>query len=100
MATSIDNYRIDGLRITVFDVFHYLDAGRSVDEILEVLPLSRDQVQAAIDYIASHGEEVRVVNRHIEERNRRGNPPAIQALSAASRAKMLGWLKQRETITA
>ena len=38
--SAIINNRIDGLRVTIYDVLHYLEAGRSHAEISEILPLT------------------------------------------------------------
>jgi uncharacterized protein (DUF433 family) len=96
MPATIINNRIDGLRITVFDVLHYRQAGRSAAEIAEILPLSLDQIETALRYIEEHKDEVMAVHRQIEERMARGNPPEIEARAHASRAKMEAWLKEHQ----
>jgi len=53
-------------------------------------------VQAAVDYIREHEDEVMEVHRSIEERNARGNPPQIEAKLAQARAKRLAWLTERQ----
>ena len=68
MSVVITNNRIDGLRITVYDVLHYLDAGRSHQEIMDILPLTREQVEAVVRHIEQHREEVLAVHRRIEDR--------------------------------
>lgn len=85
--------RIEGTRITVWDVLHYLEAGWSCPAIAATLHLSEAQVGAAVSYIEDHRDEVMVVHRHIEERKARGNPPDIRAKAAKSRAKLQDWLK-------
>lgn len=95
MVAAIENNRIAGTRITVWDVLHYLEAGRSYDEIAEVLRVSREQVEAAARHIDEHREYVMGVHRQIEERNARGNPPEILAKLEQTRAKMEAWLKER-----
>lgn len=45
----IQNNRVAGTRITIWDVFLYLDAGWSAERISKELRLTHDQVQAAID---------------------------------------------------
>ncbi len=88
--------RIAGTRITVYDIVHYLEAGRPPHEIAAILRLSLEQVQTAIRYIEEHKAEVMAVHREIEERIARGNPPEIEAKRAASRARMQAWLRERQ----
>jgi uncharacterized protein (DUF433 family) len=92
-APIVDN-RIAGTRITVWDIVHYLEKGRSPEYIAAVLPLTVEQVQAAIQYIAEHREEVMAVHRQIEERIARGNPPEIEAKLAQSRARRLAFMEE------
>lgn len=87
MSVTIVNGRIAGSRITIYNVVHYLEGGWTAPEILEVLPLSPEELQAAIQYIEDHKAEVMEVHRQIEERIARGNPPEIQAKLEASRAR-------------
>ena len=88
MAVAIVNNRIDGLRVTIYDVLHYLQAGRTHEEIADILPLTPEQVEAAVRYIEEHQEEVLAAHRRIEERLARGNPPEIEARARAGRARM------------
>lgn len=88
MSVIITNNRIDGLRVTVYDVLHYLEAGRSQQEIMDILPLTLKQVEAAVRHIDQHREEVSAVHRRIEDRIERGNPPQIEASARAGRARM------------
>ena len=87
--------RIEGTRITIWDVLHYLAAGWSRPDIAATLQLTEAQVAAAASYIEDHRDEVMVVQRHIEDRKGRGNPPAIRAKVAKSRAKLQDWLTHR-----
>ena len=72
---------INGTRITLYDLMDYLHAGLSPDEIREWLPLTQQQVAAAMEYIATHQAEVDAEyhqvlaraeenRRYWEERNR------------------------------
>jgi uncharacterized protein (DUF433 family) len=88
MPAAIVNNRIDGLRVTVYDVFYYLEAGRSHAEIAEILPLSLEQIEAAVRYIEEHRNEVMSNHRRIEDRLERGNPPEIEERARAGRARM------------
>jgi uncharacterized protein (DUF433 family) len=66
------------IRITVFDIIHYLEAGRSPEAIAEILPISVDEVRALMKYIEDHRDEVMAIHAQIEERMARGNPPEIE----------------------
>ena len=88
MSVVIVNNRIDGLRITIYDVLHYLEAGRSPEEIADILPLSPEQIGAAVRYIEEHRDAVMAAHREIEARFARGNPPEVEARARAGRARM------------
>ncbi len=79
MQAAIVDHRIVGTRITVFDIVHYRENGWSPAEIAASLRLSPEQVQAAIQYIEAHKDEVMAIHQQIEERMARGNPPDLQA---------------------
>ena len=91
--------RIAGTRSSVYDVVYYLEWGRQPQEIADLLRVSLEQVQAAIQYINEHKEAVMAVHRQIEERNARGNPPEIRAKLEETRAKMQAWLAARREAT-
>jgi len=95
MTTAIVNNRIAGTRITVWDIFHYLESGERPEYIAEVLKLSLEQVHAAIEFIEANKDFVMQVHREIEERIARGNPPWVEALREEGRLKMQEWLKQK-----
>jgi uncharacterized protein (DUF433 family) len=95
MPPTIVNNRIAGTRITVYDVYYYLDKGCPPEEIADVLSLSPEDVAAALAYVAANRDAVRAVHEQIEERHARGNPPEVEAKREASRAKLQAWLKQR-----
>jgi uncharacterized protein (DUF433 family) len=88
VAVIITNNRIDGLRITIYDVLHYLEAGRSAEAIMEILSLTQEQVEAAVRYIEEHREAVMAAHATISARIARGNPSAIEARARAGRARM------------
>ena len=94
MGDTIINNRIAGTRITVWDITYYLESGRSPEYIAEILPVTEEQVRAAIRYIEEHKDEVMAVHRQIEERHARGNPPEIEAKLAESRTKRLALMEQ------
>jgi uncharacterized protein (DUF433 family) len=89
MGDTIVHKWIAGTRITVWDITYYLERDRSPEYIAEVLPVTVDQVRAAIRFIEEHKDEVMAVHRQIEARHARGNPPEIEAKLAESRAKRL-----------
>jgi uncharacterized protein (DUF433 family) len=95
MAAAIVDDRIEGTRITVWDIVHYLENNRSPERIAEILHLSLEQVQAAVQYIEEHKAEVMEVHREIEARIARGNPPEVEAKLQGTRARMQAWLKAR-----
>jgi uncharacterized protein (DUF433 family) len=96
MTTAIVDNRIAGTRITVWDVYHYLEGGHwTPAQIAEILRLSVEQVECAMRYIEQNKEEVLKVHRQIEERNARGNPPEIEAMATESHARLLAWLEAR-----
>jgi len=71
---------IAGTRITVFDVMDYLKHGWHRDRIAALFRLSSRDVQAAIDYIESHRDEVESDYQRILERHRSYQyPPGVQA---------------------
>jgi uncharacterized protein (DUF433 family) len=94
MGDTIVNNRIAGTRITVWDVLHYLENGRSPEYIAGVLPVTVEQVKATMRYIEENKEYVMAVHRQIEERIARGNPPEIEAKLVESRAKRLALMEQ------
>src|SRR5258708_27197745 len=100
MSVSIINNRIDGLRITIYDIVHYLEAGKTAADIVDILPLTLEQVETAIRYIDDHKDAVMTVHRQIEERIARGNPPEIEARARASPAQMDDWLQHLPDATA
>jgi uncharacterized protein (DUF433 family) len=71
---------IAGTRITVFDVMDYLKEGWHRDRIAGLFRLSSRDIQAAIDYIEQHAEEVEAGYQRILERHRSYEyPPDVQA---------------------
>jgi uncharacterized protein (DUF433 family) len=85
---------LEGTRTTVYDVIPYLEAGRSANYIAAVMGHSSRQIQALIEYIEQHKEEVMAVHRKIEERIARGNPPEIEAKLKASHERLLALKEQ------
>ena len=93
---ALVNHRIVGTRVSVWDVLHHLHNNWTVQEIADVFGISPEQVQAAVDDIAEHEDEVWEVHRQIEQRNAHGNPLGVEAKLAQARAKRLAWLAERQ----
>ena len=70
---------IAGTRITVYDILDYTTNGWEHAAIAKLLRLSLEQVAAAVEYIDEHQDDVMPQYERILERDRRGNPPEIQA---------------------
>ena len=87
--------RIEGSRITVFDVLDYLQGGSDPLEIALLFRLSTRQVDAAIRYIEDHRDEVMADYQRILDRDARGNPPELQAKLDAGHERFLAMAKAR-----
>ena len=71
---------IAGTRITVFDVMDYLKHGWHRDRIAALFRLSSRDVQAALDYIETHRDEVEADYQGILARHRSHRySPDVQA---------------------
>ena len=74
------NGRIEGTRTSVYDIVPYLEGDRfTLEEIAQYNAISLEQLQFALKYIEENRDEVMRINREIDERNARGNPPELQA---------------------
>lgn len=94
--SKIINHRIEGTRITVWDVYQYTIAGWSDEQILGVLPITPEQLHVTKQYIDVNRDVVHEGHLRIEERNARGNSPEVEEKLKQSRAKMQAWLAQRK----
>jgi len=95
MPSTIDgSARIEGTRITVYDVLTYAEAGWHPSSIAATLGLSTTQVEAALDYISEHKDEVLENYRSVLERIERGNPPEIEAKREQSHQRLQAKLKE------
>ncbi len=70
---------IEGTRITVLDIWDYAKDNLHRDAIATWLRISSAEVAAALEYIQEHKQEVLAAYEVILERERRGNPPELQA---------------------
>jgi hypothetical protein len=84
-------HEIIGSRVTVYHVYEYLVGGWTKSQILDVLPITSEQYDRALQYIAEHRSQVEEVHRQIEERNARGNPPEIRAKLEESHRRFEAW---------
>jgi uncharacterized protein (DUF433 family) len=86
---------IAGTRITVYTIIDYLNLGWHRDLIAVELGLSSQQVQAVIDYIDSHKDDVMAAYQRIVERSTNAkNSPEIEEKLRDSHAK-LATLRER-----
>ena len=96
-ARIIDRGRgpeIEGTRITVYDIWDYAKENWHRDRIAIWLHLSSAQVAAALRYIEQHKPDVLAEYERILERERRGNPPELQAKLDAIHEKFQVWLAE------
>ncbi len=75
---------IEGTRITVYCVMDSVQDGLSPQEIAGGLDLTGEQVQAALDYIASHRSQVEAEYAKVLARAAGTNPPWVDADAAHS----------------
>lgn len=92
MSTKIINRgrgpEIEGTRITVYDILDYAKHGWHRDRIAALFRLSSRDIQAALDYIQRHEEEVTANYQRILERQRDYTyPPDVEAKIHASRER-------------
>jgi uncharacterized protein (DUF433 family) len=73
---------IKGTRVTVYCVMDYVRAGDPPSQIAEDLDLSIEQVQAALDYISAHRDELEAPYEAILQRVSQPNPDWVEAGSA------------------
>jgi uncharacterized protein (DUF433 family) len=84
-ARLIDRGRgpeLEGTRVTVYCILDYVRAGDSPPRIAEELDLSEEQVQAGLEYINSHRDEVDAQYEAILNRIRQPNPDWVEADAA------------------
>src|SRR4029453_14692064 len=79
---------IEGTRITVYDVLDYVSQGWHRDRIAALFRLSSRDIQAALDYIEQHQEEVATRYQALLDRQTQYQyPPEVPAKIAASRQR-------------
>jgi uncharacterized protein (DUF433 family) len=88
--------RIEGSRVTVFDVLDHLQEGWDPMEIALFFRLSTRQVDAVVRYIEEHKDEVMAEYQKILDRCARGNPPELQAKLDAGHERFLAMVRERQ----
>lgn len=79
---------IEGTRITVYDVFDYTRHGWHRDRIAALFRLSSRDIQAALDYIQQHKDEVSAAYQRLLDRQKNYSyPPEVQAKIEQSRQR-------------
>ena len=73
---------LEGTRITVYCVMDDVRAGDPPAQIAQVLNLSEQEVQEAIEYINAHRDEVEAAHEAILKRVSQPNPDWVEAGSA------------------
>ena len=84
-ASIIDRGRgpeVEGTRVTVYCIMDYVRAGDPPSQMAEELDLSEEQVQAALEYINAHRDEVEVQSEAILKRVGQPNPDWVEVGSA------------------
>ena len=88
--------QIAGSRITVYDVMDYWgDPDWNRESIALLFRLSSADIQAAIDYIEAHREEVQEAYQRILDRHRNYRyPPEVQAKIDESHRKFVAFVQE------
>lgn len=80
---------IRGTRLTLYHIMDDYVARRPVEQVAEFYKLPVGDVVAAYSYIQQHEAEMKPQYEKMLERNRRGNPPHIEAILAKSHEKLM-----------
>jgi uncharacterized protein (DUF433 family) len=86
---------IRGTRITVYDVMDYYNDGWQAPQISAVFQLPVDWIEAAIEYIESHREEVdREYKQIIDRHEKYEYPPEVSAKLESSRTRFKAFVTE------
>ena len=100
-AMIIDRGRgpeIEGSRITVYDVIDYWKEDWRAEQIAAVCRLPLEDIEAALDYIASHEEEVMADYQQIVSRHQRATySPEVQAKLARTHERIRAKIEAMRT---
>ena len=80
---------IRGTRLSVYSIMDFHFAGDPPEEIADAFRITLDEARAAMTYIDEHKEELMPRYQEILDRNRRGNPPHIEAMLRQSHEKFV-----------
>lgn len=69
--------KIEGTWTTIYHVMDYIKENPTALELTKRYPITEEEAQSALDYIAAHQAEVEADYKIILERCERGNPPEI-----------------------
>ena len=83
--TIMSNHKLSTVRVSVYDVYYWQIHGCSDEENMQENNITREELQAALDFIAANRELVHQGHLAIEERNARGNSPEVLAKIEAAR---------------
>ena len=86
MPVISENGRIDGIRVTIYHVMDF-HPQYTVKEIAGILPLTVEQVQAAVDYIEANRAKVDPVYQKMLDRDAQGNSPEVRARAESIRPR-------------
>lgn len=89
---------ISGTRVTVYLIWEFYRGGSTRDDIALAVGLSSRQVQAAIDYIETHRDEVEREYAKIEARIQQGNPHWVEERLKENREKLRQWRAERQKL--
>jgi uncharacterized protein (DUF433 family) len=89
-----DTPRIEGSRISVFDVLDYYKNDWRASDIARLFNLTARQIEVAIEYVEEHKDEVWEAYNRILERHAQGNPPELQAKLDAVRGSARARLQE------
>ena len=90
-ARIIKGGRIEGTRTTVYHVLDYSKKNWTPEQIVQRLPITVEQVHAALQYIEENREHVMAQYQKMLDRCARGNPPELMAKLKAHKDLMRAW---------
>jgi len=89
---------IAGTRVTVYLIWEFYRNGCPRDDIALAVGLSSRQVEAAIQYIEAHRQDVEREYAKIEARIQKGNPASIEQRLQQNREKLREWQAARREL--
>lgn len=88
--------RIDGSRTTIYHVMDYYEDRIAPEEIIQWLPLTLEQVLAAIRYIEDNKSEVLLQYQKILDRCDKGGPPEVEERIQKRKELMRAYFKMEQ----